>query len=147
MIALCADSKLLCHVNVSLLVQLADLVDLVDHVLVTLPDASTVWAGDLGFSSSTLSLGGSPHLEALPVDVLSTCSRAPHNILLAGSRLHLLEADGAIALNGLAVLVVRMSVAASRLVRGKGRIGEDVSQLGAQEGQLVDVLLLRTKDL
>lgn len=72
-------------------------------------------------------------------DVLATCGPAPDQRLLGISILHLFEADGAVAVNSLAVLVFFRTGAG--LVGGGGRIGEDVPEFSAQQCELVDVCI------
>lgn len=70
-------------------------------------------------------------------DILATCGPAPDQRLLGIPILHLLEADWAVAVDSLAVLVLFR--AGAGVVCGRGRIGEDVPELGAQQCELVDV--------
>lgn len=66
------------------------------------------------------------------MDVLPAGRATPDNVLLG---LELAEADGAVALDGLAV--VGLSLCRVGGVDG-GRVGEDEAELGGDEGELVD---------
>lgn len=70
-------------------------------------------------------------------NVLATGGLAPDQRLLGITSPHLLKANGAVAFDLFAVLVLLWAIAG--LIGGRGRIGKDVPEFVAEQGELVDV--------
>jgi hypothetical protein len=97
-----ADAKLISNVDITIAAYDASVADFLDHVFVALPRCSTHRTCHLIPSTAILPFGGCPHLKALFVNVLAAlCSAVDSGI--CGLERH--EADGAIALYFLAILV------------------------------------------
>lgn len=153
-VALLPDAQLVGDIDVSLTVGQASLdVGQIDRLLLLLklPVTPAVGTGDLAGTTgitTLLSLRLGPHVQTLLVDALPARSLAPHQgclpILLFTIPYHL-ETDGTIALHRLAIFVQFSAVAL--LLHGVGSPSEDFPQLGAEQGQLVDILVLGARDL
>ena len=131
-----ADAELVGDIDIALGADDARVADLLDHVVVALPGAAAHGAGDVVAGAGRLALGGSPHGEALAVDVVAAGGTAEDDsVAVAG--LQLAEADGAIATERLALGVLDARTAP--LLSRNGRCpGEDLAQLLRQQRQLVD---------
>ena len=103
------DAELVSDIDVALVVQGARLLDLLHRIFIPLPNTPAEWTGYLAVPSSVLTLCGSPHREALLVDILAAGCSTPHNGLLGG--VELVETYGTVALDGFSILVA-----------GRGRI-------------------------
>ena len=75
-------------------------------------------------------------------NVLATSSLAPDQGLLGIPSLHILEANGTVAVGCFSVLVLPWA----GLVGGRGRVGEDAAEFGAEQSELVDVRIRGPED-
>lgn len=134
-----ADAQLIRYVHIAFIRCLATLLDGLHHITsVVLPHAATVWARHVRTAPT---LRRSPGIKALLVDVL-TASSATIDDCLATLSLEFAEANGAVAFDGLSVLIL---CTVGGLVDGRG-VGEDLLEFGCEEGKLVGMLEFGAED-
>lgn len=132
------NANLIGDINIAINAHFPRVLDLLSNAVVLLLPGSAAHGTSNLLPLLLLSLR--PRVEALLVDVLATGGPAVDDCL---AFLKIREADRAVALQGLAILVVGLTAAA--VVDGR-RVLEDLLELRGEKSELIDEVVARAQD-